>query len=70
MIAAAEKLLDSGLQLRLYAFRTMPRILLSMAFPQFGTGTCDITDVYDTMSRQVVLLGCLQFPTHGMFSVR
>lgn len=66
--AAAEKLLDSGIRLRLYALQILPRILLSAVFPQVRMGGYDIAEIYDTMSRQVTMLSCLRFPTHGMSS--
>ena len=64
----AQKLVDNGLRLRLYAFQLVPRLYLSMAFPKLGPASGVLADTYDTMSRQVVMLGCLQFPTHGMSS--
>lgn len=68
VVAAAERLLDSSLRLRIYALQMYPRILISMIFPQVSTGAYDLAEIYDTMSRQVVMLGCLRFPTHGMSS--
>jgi hypothetical protein len=65
---AAEKLLENGLRLRLYAFNLVPRLYLSMAFPNAGLATDVLADAYDNMSRQVVVLSRLQFPTHGMSS--
>lgn len=65
---AGEKLLENGLRLRLYAIQVVPRLYLSMAFPKTGPAPDTIADTYDNMSRQVVALNCLQFPTHGMAS--
>jgi len=66
--AAGEKLLENGLQLRLYAFKVVPRLYLSMVFPKMAPTTQVLADSYDNMSRQVVMLSCLHFPTHGMSS--
>jgi hypothetical protein len=65
---AGEKLLENGLRLRLYAVQVVPRLYLSMAFPMAGPTPDILADTYDNMSRQVVMLSCLQFPTHGMSS--
>ncbi|HXF11651.1 MAG TPA: hypothetical protein VN517_00740 [Terriglobales bacterium] len=65
---AGEKLLENGLRLRLYAIQVIPRLYVSMAFPQAGPTPDLLADTYDNMSRQVVTLNCLHFPTHGMSS--
>ena len=65
---AGEKLLENGLRLRLYAIQVIPRLYLSMAFPKAGPAPDILADTYDNMSRQVVTLSCLHFPTHGMSS--
>jgi hypothetical protein len=65
---AGEKLLENGLRLRLYAIQVLPRLYLSMAFPKAGPFPDTLADTYDNMSRQVVTLSSLQFPTHGMSS--
>jgi len=63
---AGEKLSENGLRLRIYAIQVIPRLYLSMAFPKAGPAPDILADSYDNMSRQVVTLGCLHFPTHGM----
>jgi hypothetical protein len=65
---AGEKLLENGLRLRLYAIQVVPRLYLSMAFPKARPTPDILADTYDNMSRQVVTLSCLHFPTHGMSS--
>jgi hypothetical protein len=65
---AGEKLLESGLRLRLYAIQVIPRLYLSMAFPNAKPTADILADTYDNMGRQVVTLSCLHFPTHGMSS--
>lgn len=65
---AGEKLLENGLRLRLYAIQIIPRLYLSMAFPRARPTPDILAHTYDNMSRQVVTLTCLHFPTHGMSS--
>jgi hypothetical protein len=54
--------------LRLYAIQVVPRLYLSLAFPKARPTPEILADTYDNMSRQVVTLSCLHFPTHGMSS--
>src|SRR6266700_1081851 len=65
---AADKLLDNAIRLRLYAFRIVPRLYLGMVMPGISLAPIDLADAYDTITRQVVMLGCLQYPTRGMSS--
>jgi len=65
---AGEKLEENGVRLRLYAIQVIPRLYLSMAFPNARPTPDILADTYDNMSRQVVTLSCLHFPTHGMSS--
>ena len=65
---AGEKLIENGLRLRLYAIQVIPWIYLSMAFPNARPAPDVLADSYDNMSRQLVTLTCLDFPTHGMCS--
>jgi hypothetical protein len=64
--AAAEKLVNNALRLRLYAFQAVPRMYMSMLFPTTCLAPHFIAETYDTMTRQVVTLGCLQHPAQGM----
>ena len=65
---AADKLLDNAIRLRLYAFRVVPRLYFGMLMPGVSLAPIDLADAYDTITRQVVMLGCLQYPTRGMSS--
>jgi hypothetical protein len=65
---AGEKLLESGLRLRVYALQLVPRLYLSMMIPAITPETAALADTYDNMGRQVTILSCLEFPTHGMSS--
>ena len=66
--AAGHKLLDSALRLRLYAFLTIPRLYLGILVPQAHVKRQPLADAYSSMTRQVVMLGCLRFPTHDVSS--
>jgi hypothetical protein len=59
--AAAEKLLDNALRLRLYAFQVVPRLYLAALLPWTGCKPIFAADTYDTITRQFVMLGCLQY---------
>jgi hypothetical protein len=67
IVSAAEKLLDNALRLRLYALQTMPRLYLAIVFPGITRTPQPFADTYDSMTRQVVMLG-LQYPTHDIAS--
>ncbi len=62
---AADKLFDNALRLRLYSFRVVPWLYLSLLFPGASLVPTELADAYDTVARQVVMLG-LQYPTRGM----
>jgi|SRR5215467_11258220 len=64
---AAEKLLENAFRLRLYCFRVVPRLYVSVLLPRAGLVPARVADSYDTITRQVVMLG-LQYPTRGMSS--
>ena len=68
VVAAADKLLENALRLRLYAFQVVPRLYFGVLFPSARLAPPSFADTYDTMTRQVLMLGCLQYPTHGMSS--
>jgi hypothetical protein len=62
----AERLLENAIRLRLYAFQAAPRLYLSALLPTIRINPELVADNYGSMTRQVVMLGCLKFPTHGM----
>ncbi len=66
--AAAGKLVDNALRLRLYAFQAIPRLYLGILLPHTSLRPYFIAETYDIMTRQVVMLGCLRYPTRGMSS--
>jgi hypothetical protein len=63
---AAEKLVDNAIRLRLYASLAIPRLYLGMILPGAQIAPVRIAERYEQMTRQVVLLGCLQYPTRGI----
>lgn len=66
---AAEKLVDNAVRLRLYALHAIPRLYLGMILPGSRISPARIAESYEQMTRQVVLLGCLQYPTRGIQAV-
>jgi hypothetical protein len=64
VVAAADKLLENALRLRLYAIQAMPRMYVSVIFPGASRAPQFIADTYDAVVRQAVVLGCLQ-PARG-----
>jgi hypothetical protein len=63
---AAEKLVNNALRLRLYAFQTVPRLYLAMILPGARITPVRVAEGYEQIVRQVVMLGCLQYPTRGV----
>lgn len=63
---AAEKLAQNALRLRLYALHAVPRLYLGMILPGTRISSVPIAERYEQMTRLVVLLGCLQYPTRGV----
>lgn len=63
---AAEKLVDNAIRLRLYASLAIPRLYLGMILPGAHISPVRIAESYEQMTRLVVLLGCLQYPTRGI----
>lgn len=63
---AAEKLVDNAIRLRLYASLAIPRLYLGMILPGAHISPVRVAERYEQMTRQVVLLGCLQYPTRGI----
>jgi hypothetical protein len=67
IVIAADRLLDNALRLRLYAIQTLPRLYVAILLPSVARAPSSLADTYDTMTRQVVMLG-LRYPTYGMSS--
>jgi len=63
---AGEKLADSALHLRLYAFQATAKLYLAILVPGTNISPVRITENYERMTRLVVLLGCLRYPTNGV----
>jgi hypothetical protein len=63
---AAQKLVGNALRLRLYALHAIPRLYLGMILPGSRISPVRIAEGYEQMTRLVVLLGCLQYPTRGV----
>ena len=65
--SAASSLQENALRLRLYCLRVVPQVYLGVLLPSAGLVPRRLADSYDTITRQVVMLG-LQYPTRGMSS--
>lgn len=65
-VEAAEKLVDNAIRLRFYAFHALARLYLGMILPGTRVSPVRIAESYEQMTRLVVLLGCLQYPTRGV----
>jgi len=63
---AAEKLVDNAIRLRLYASLAISRLYLGMILPGAHISPVRVAESYEQMTRLVVLLGCLQYPTRGI----
>jgi hypothetical protein len=66
VVAAADKLTENALRLRLYAIRAVPRMYVSMLFPSASRAPQFLAETYDTIVRQAIVLGCLRHPARGM----
>ncbi|MGA7380277.1 MAG: hypothetical protein WBX03_05455 [Terriglobales bacterium] len=60
-VQAAARLIDNAIRLRSYALRAIPKLYLAMVLPGRRFSLARVTDTYEQMTRQVVLLG-LQYP--------
>ena len=61
----AERLADTATRLRLYAFQSLALLYLGIVFPNTKISLIRVAERYETMTRQVVMLG-LQNPTRGI----
>lgn len=66
VVVAADKLLENALRLRLYAIQSLPRLYLSMVLPHSSAAPHLIAEIYDTMTRQAIVIGCLRRPAREM----
>ena len=60
--ATAASLVENATRLRLDAMQTLPKIYLSMVFPGLTWTAQDLPEGFDKLTRQAVILGCLQVP--------
>jgi hypothetical protein len=65
---AGEKLVTNAIQLRLYSFQAMAKLYIAILLPQVQVGAGRLPDNYESVTRQVSLLGGLRFPTNGVAS--
>jgi hypothetical protein len=62
---AGEKLVDSAIRMRLYAFQVMARLYLGIILPGARISPVGIAESYESMTRLVAVLGRLQYPSPG-----
>jgi len=62
-VQAAEKLIANAIRLRVYALQAVAQLYIGMFLPGTRISPMRIADRYEQMTRQVVMLGCLQYPT-------
>jgi hypothetical protein len=60
--AAAEKLLDNALGLRLYAFQVVPRLYMSALVPSISHAPHSVAERYDLATQQMTMLRLLRQP--------
>jgi hypothetical protein len=63
---AGEKLVDSAIRLRLYAFHAMAKLYLGMIVPGARISPARVAEGYEQMTRLVIRLGCLQPAARGV----
>lgn len=62
VVAAALKLQETAFQVRLEAYRALPRFYVRAWLPGLGNVPQSIVETCDRLSRQAVILGCLKPP--------
>jgi len=60
--AAAIKLQETAFQVRLNAYRALPRFYIRIVLPGLETVPQSLVEACDRLSRQAVILGCLRTP--------
>jgi hypothetical protein len=65
---AGVKLVENALRMRMYAMQARARIYIAIVLPQVPVQAGRLTENYENMTRLVVLLGVLRFPTNGIAS--
>lgn len=69
VVTAAQNLLDNATRVRLYAFREVPRLYMSILLPGIGHAPYSLAERYDRMTRQGITLGCLRTPARAVAGV-
>jgi hypothetical protein len=63
-IEAGEKLVDTAIRLRLFAFHATVKLYLGMVLPGARIPATRIAEGYEQMTRLVILIGCLEQSNH------
>jgi len=67
VVAAATRLIDNAVRLRLYALQAIPKLYIALWLPVGRRSHVALADRYETMVRHVVLLG-LRYPAGSISS--
>ena len=62
---AGERLRENALHLRLFALQILPRLYLSVVVTTLRPTPTGVMDRYENLTRQAVMLNCLQAPLRG-----
>jgi hypothetical protein len=62
----ASTLQQNAFRLRLQAFQAIPRLYLSMIVSDWDLAPQELADRCDRLTRQAIILGSLQAPSHGI----
>ena len=65
LVEAAFTLQENAFRLRLQALEAIPRLYLSIAVPGWDLAPQGLAERCDRLTRQAVILGCLQAPSRG-----
>jgi hypothetical protein len=65
---AGERLVNSAIRLRIYAFRTTLKLRLGTVLPAIHPASGRLAESYELMTRQGLLVGRMQYPSRGISS--
>ena len=62
---AGEKLVNSALRLRFYAVHAKTKLYIALVLPSTRIPSRSLTEGYESMTRNMIMLGRLRYPTEG-----
>lgn len=66
VVEAAMKLQDTAFQVRLHAYRALPRFYARILWPGLSAVPQSLVETCDRLSRQAVILGCVKKPERAV----